>query len=151
MQPWPASPRDDQENGPAAQGRVSAVLEGYLVTIARLIGEEGEARPTAIAARLGVSHVTAIRSIARLKALGLAHSKPYRSVFLTVEGAELAAAICTRRGMVAAMLVAMGVPPPTAGRDAARMAHGISEESMGRVAAFLRRHRARPPRGADLA
>src|SRR6476660_7609456 len=67
-----------------------AVLEDYVELIADLLTTSGEARPTDVARRLGVSHATAIKAISRLKREGLATSKPYRGVFLTTEGHDLA-------------------------------------------------------------
>src|SRR5262249_13408320 len=69
----------------------SALHEDYAELLADLLEGEGEARPTAIARRLGVSHATAVKAIARLKRAGLATARPYRGVFLTERGRALAA------------------------------------------------------------
>ena len=53
--------------GKARSAQATAVLEDYVELIDDLLKSEGEARPTDIARRLGVSHATAIKSIARLK------------------------------------------------------------------------------------
>jgi DtxR family manganese transport transcriptional regulator len=62
-----------------AQSR--ALLEDYVELIADLLATSGEARPTDVARRLGVSHVTAVKTISRLKREGLAMGRPYRGVF----------------------------------------------------------------------
>jgi len=69
------------------------LLEDYVELIADLLAGEGEARPTDIARRLGVSHATAIKTISRLKREGLATARPYRGVFLTQAGETLAARV----------------------------------------------------------
>src|ERR1700736_1037832 len=72
----------------SAQSR--ALLEDYVELIADLLAMSGEARPTDVARRLGVSHATAIKTISRLKREGLARGRPYRGVFLTETGQALA-------------------------------------------------------------
>jgi DtxR family manganese transport transcriptional regulator len=81
-------PPQDQaaRHAQARQARAGALLEDYAELIDDLLAEGGEARPTDIARRLGVSHGTAIKTINRLKREGLAHAKPYRGVFLTEAG-----------------------------------------------------------------
>jgi len=70
----------------ARSAQATAVLEDYVELIDDLLASGGEARPTDIARRLGVTHATAIKTITRLKREGLATSKLYRGVFLTPEG-----------------------------------------------------------------
>ena len=76
--------------GKTRSAQSSALHEDYVELIADLLESEGEARPTDIARRLGVSHATAIKAIARLKRAGLATARPYRGVFLTEKGRALA-------------------------------------------------------------
>ncbi|MGB6655452.1 MAG: transcriptional regulator MntR, partial [Methylovirgula sp.] len=52
--------------GKARTAQATAVLEDYAELIDDLLTTQGEARPTDIARRLGVSHATAIKSIGRL-------------------------------------------------------------------------------------
>ena len=61
-----------------------------------------------VARRLGVSHATAIKAIARLKREGLATSRPYRGVFLTEEGQALARRVRARHRLVVDVLLALG-------------------------------------------
>src|ERR1700680_1385310 len=72
--------------GKARSAQSTALLEDYVELIDDLLGSTGEARPTDIARRLGVSHATAIKAIARLKREGMATARPYRGVFLTQDG-----------------------------------------------------------------
>jgi len=93
----------------------------------------------------GVSHVTAIKGITRLRARDLARARPYRSVFLTPEGMELARTIGHRRGIVAATLMKLGVTPEVTHQDACRMEHSISQQALEVFAAILRRREAAIP------
>jgi len=144
----PQPPAPDEREGEDTQaarhasaraGRASAVLEDYVELIDDLLREHGEARPTDLARRLGVSHATAIKSIARLKALNLAHSRPYRGVFLTPEGHALADKVRTRHRVVVDLLKAVGVPPDVAESDAEGLEHHVSDATLEAFANFLRR------------
>jgi DtxR family transcriptional regulator, manganese transport regulator len=70
--------------------RSNALREDYVQLIAELLTTEGEARPSNIARRLGVSHGSVIKAIARLNRDGLVVAPPYRGVFLTAVGRALA-------------------------------------------------------------
>ncbi|MBI0434516.1 manganese-binding transcriptional regulator MntR [Roseomonas sp. KE0001] len=134
----PAEGDQAARHASARAGRASAVLEDYVELIDDLLSEDGEARPTDLARRLGVSHATAIKSISRLKSLGLAYSKPYRSVFLTEAGHALACKVRARHRVVVDLLQAVGVPAEVAERDAEGIEHHVSEETLAAFAAFLR-------------
>src|SRR6202051_1948498 len=82
--------------GKTRSAQSAAVLEDYVELIADLLATSGEARPTDVARRLGVSHVTAIKTISRLKREGLATGRPYRGVFLTKTGRALAERVRAR-------------------------------------------------------
>ncbi|WP_420341930.1 manganese-binding transcriptional regulator MntR [Paenirhodobacter sp.] len=114
-----------------------AVLEDYAEMIDDLIAEMGEARITDIAARMGVTHPTATKAVGRLKREGLAVSRPYRGVFLTEEGAALAARCRTRHRVVVDLLVAVGVPPDTAEIDAEGLEHHVSETTLRAFESYL--------------
>src|SRR6476660_2019961 len=86
----PAEGTQARRFGKTRSAQSTALLEDYVELIADLLQDVGEARPTDIARRLGVSHATAIKTIARLKRAGLATARPYRGVLLTDEGQALA-------------------------------------------------------------
>src|SRR6516165_4356450 len=116
----------------------TALLEDYVELIDDLVTSEGEARPTDIARRLGVSHATAIKSIARLKREGLATSKLYRGVFLTPEGQGLASRVRARHRLVVDLLVAVGVPQQCAEQDAEGIEHHVSDTALAAFSRFLK-------------
>jgi DtxR family transcriptional regulator, manganese transport regulator len=115
----------------------TALFEDYVELIADLLASIGEARPTDIARRLGVSHVTAIKTISRLKREGLATGRPYRGVFLTEDGRKLAARVRARHRLVVDVLLALGVPVETAEADAEGIEHYVSEITLKAFAQFL--------------
>src|SRR5438874_12754051 len=96
--------------GKARSAQSTALLEDYVELIADLLATTGEARPTDIARRLGVSHPTAINTITRLKRKALATARPYRGVFLTEKGEALARRVRARHRLVVGILLALGVP-----------------------------------------
>jgi len=134
----PAEPTQALRFGRTRTAASNALLEDYAELIADLIENTGEARPTDIAKRLGVSHPTAIKSIARLKREGLATSRPYRGIFLTEAGQELAERVRTRHRLMVDVLVAIGVPPDAAESDAEGMEHYASEATLQAFGRFLR-------------
>jgi len=66
------------------------MFEDYVELIADLIDNTGEARVTDLAERLGVTPATVNSALQRLVREGLVRKLPYRSIFLTDEGRELA-------------------------------------------------------------
>ena len=123
--------------GKARTAQATALTEDYVELIDDLFGSIGEARPTDIARRLGVSHATAIKAIARLKREGLATARPYRGVFLTESGQALAARVRARHRLVVEVLVALGVPAEAAEADAEGIEHHVSETTLKAFAKFL--------------
>ena len=105
--------------------------------IADLIAVHGEARATEVAKRLGVTHPTALKSIARLKREGLATSRPYRGIFLTDAGQALAERVRARHRLMVELLQAVGVPAEAAEADAEGMEHHASEATLRAFARFL--------------
>jgi DtxR family transcriptional regulator, manganese transport regulator len=123
--------------GKARSAQSTAISEDYVELIDDLLASAGEARPTDIARRLGVSHVTAVKTIARLKREGLATGRPYRGVFLTEHGHKLAARARARHRLVVNVLMALGVPAEAAEADAEGIEHHVSDMTLRAFAQFL--------------
>ena len=126
--------------GKTRSAQSTALFEDYVELIADLLTSSGEARPTDIARRLGVSHATAIKAISRLKRAGLATSRPYRGVFLTEKGHALAERVHARHRLVVDLLRAVGVPAEAAEADAEGMEHYASDVTLKAFAQFLKLH-----------
>jgi DtxR family manganese transport transcriptional regulator len=124
--------------GKARSAQSSVLFEDYVELIADLLADVGEARPTDIARRLGVSHATAIKTIARLKRAELATSRPYRGVFLTDKGHALAERVRARHRLVVDLLRAVGVPSEAAEADAEGIEHHVSDATLKAFAHFLK-------------
>jgi DtxR family manganese transport transcriptional regulator len=133
----PAELTQARRFGKARSAQSSALLEDYVELIADLLATTGEARPTDIARRLGVSHPTAINTITRLKRKALATARPYRGVFLTEKGELLARRVRARHRLVVDMLLALGVPAEVAEADAEGIEHHVSEITLKAFARFL--------------
>jgi DtxR family manganese transport transcriptional regulator len=136
----PAEPIQARRFRKTRSAQSAALHEDYVELIADLLATSGEARPTDVARRLGVSHVTAIKTISRLKREGLATGRPYRGIFLTDEGRKLATRVRARHRLVVDVLLAMGVPAEAAEADAEGVEHYVSETTLKAFAEFLRTH-----------
>lgn len=104
--------------------------EDYVEAIFDLKEIHGEARTVDLAKRLGVSHVTVSRTLGRLQRDGYISTEPYRSVFLTEKGRELALESRKRHEIVVAFLHALGIPDPIAQADAEGIEHHCSPETL---------------------
>ena len=133
----PAEPTQARRFGKARTAQSGALLEDYVELISDLLATGGEARPTDIARRLGVSHATAIKTIGRLKREGLAVAKPYRGVFLTATGESLAERVRARHRLVVDVLVALGVPAEAAEQDAEGIEHHVSDATLVAFGKFV--------------
>ena len=112
--------------------------EDYVELIAQLLAASGEARTVDIAQRLGVSHVTVTKTLARLQREGLVRSEPYRSIFLTGDGEALAQRSALRHQLVVQFLRELGVPPDVAEVDAEGIEHHVSEETLEAMRRFVK-------------
>ncbi len=105
--------------------------QDYVEAIAGLIASKGKARVVELARMLGVTHVTVIQTLARLKRAGLATNEPYRPIFLTPAGEAMAAESRRRHEIVLAFLLALGVPRAVAESDAEGLEHHVSPATLG--------------------
>ena len=118
--------------------RAVETAQDYVEAIADLSVSLGEARVVDLARRLGVTHVTVNRTLARLKRAGFVNTKPYRAIFLTGAGHKLADECKRRHETVVAFLHSLGISEKTAEMDAEGIEHHVSPETL---AAFERRLR----------
>ena len=92
--------------------------EDYLEIIADLLNLKGEARIVDIANKLGIAQATANKTIQRLQNQGYVKKEPYRSIFLTLKGQELASVSKKRHIIVLTFLKKLGIDNKTAEADA---------------------------------
>ena len=124
--------------------RRTELVEDYVELIADLIDHDGEARGVDIAQRLGVAQPTVAKMLKRLAGEGLIQQRPYRGVFLTGEGKELAERSRRRHQVVESFLCALGINSETARIDAEGIEHHVSAETLEAFRAFVE-HRNRGP------
>ena len=115
------------------------VAEDYVEMIAELIQNTGEARAVDLAQRFGVTAPTVNATIQRLQKDGLVNSRPYRSIFLTESGQQLAISCKKRHQIVRNFLVALGVDEETAEQDAEGVEHHVSLQTLDCFKAFLKK------------
>ena len=117
------------------------LAQDYVEVIADLIDTFGEARAADIAKRIGVTHVTVIKTVARLQKAGFVTTRPYRSIFLTESGRTLAEEMRKRHILVLEFLKALGVRPEVAASDAEGIEHHVSDETLALFEKFVRQNK----------
>ena len=115
------------------------IAEDYVEAIADLTAETGEARVVDLARRLGVTHVTVVRTIARLQKSGFVTAQPYRAIFLTEKGRNLAATCKRRHETVVAFLRSLGISERVAEMDAEGIEHHVSPETLAAFKSALQK------------
>jgi DtxR family transcriptional regulator, manganese transport regulator len=118
--------------------RAAETAQDYVEVIADLSDSVGEARVVDLARRLGVTHVSVNRTLARLRNAGYVNTKPYRAIFLTDQGRKLAKECRQRHETVVAFLRSLGISERAAQMDAEGIEHHVCPETL---AAFKRRLR----------
>jgi DtxR family transcriptional regulator, Mn-dependent transcriptional regulator len=125
------------------EGRLSSQMEDYLEAIYHLCREQGVARVKAIADRLDVTNPSVVGAMKKLKDRNLVVQERYGYVRLTAEGEEIAGAITHRHEVLSNFLEEiLGLDHETASRDACRIEHAVSPETVRRlraVAEFIER------------
>lgn len=114
--------------------------EDYTELIYDLIESRGEARTGEIARHLGISHVTALRTLRRLQKEGFVKTAQQKPITLTEQGRKLALYSKQRHQILVDFLVLLGVPPKVAEIDAEGAEHHISPLTLEKITAFLRKH-----------
>jgi DtxR family manganese transport transcriptional regulator len=137
------SPRPPQQQAESLRrsrrDRAAETAQDYVEAIADLSASRGEARVVDLARRLGVTHVTVNRTLARLQSSGYVNTKPYRAIFMTEAGRKLAAECKQRHETVTAFLRSLGVSEKAAELDAEGIEHHVSPETLAAFEKQLRK------------
>jgi DtxR family transcriptional regulator, manganese transport regulator len=112
--------------------------QDYVEAIAELRSSIGRARQIDLARRLGVSHVTVIRTIARLQKSGFVLNRPGQGIALTAKGTRLAEESRERHEVVLEFLRSLGISEPVAEADAEGIEHHVSAETLEAFRRHLR-------------
>ena len=118
--------------------RAVEISQDYVEAIADLARSQGAARVVDLARRLGVTHVTVNRTVARLQRAGFVRTKPYQAIFLTAAGLKLAEECKRRHETVVAFLRSLGISEKVAELDAEGIEHHVSPETLAAFERLLR-------------
>ena len=113
--------------------------EDYLEIIADLLNVKGEARIVDIASKLDIAQATANTTIQRLQNQGFVKKEPYRSIFLTLRGQQVASISKKRHIIVLTFLKNLGLDIKTAEADAEGIEHHVSDKTLKKMEQFNKR------------
>ena len=114
--------------------------EDYCEIISDLLNTKGEARIVDIANKLGIAQATANKTVKRLQAQGYLKKEPYRSIFLTLKGQELASASKKRHITVITFLKNLGLDNKTAEADAEGIEHHVSQKTLRKMEKYNKKN-----------
>ena len=114
--------------------------EDYLEIIADLLNTKGEARIVDIASKLDIAQATANKTIQRLQNQGYVKKEPYRSIFLTLKGQEVASVSKKRHIIVLTFLKNLGLDARTAEADAEGIEHHVSDKTLKKMEQFNKKN-----------
>jgi len=129
-----------RQYGHVRKAHETELIEDYVELIADLIDAKGEARAVELAQRMGVTQATVGKMIRRMTEAGLVTSEPYRSIFLTEDGKQMARASRERHLVVLRFLRALGVSEANARTDAEGVEHHVSTETIEIMRRFAEQH-----------
>lgn len=116
----------------------SESAEDYTELVYDLIQESGVARTTDLARLLGISHVTALRTVRRLQLEGYLRTSRGKPIELTSAGKKLALYAKDRHRTLVDLFINLGVPAKTAEMDAEGAEHHISRQTLNCIKKYLR-------------
>ena len=118
---------------------MTASLEDYLEAVFVLKQQKKSVRMTDIAEFLAVSKPSVNRAIGTLKDAGLLKHETYGEITLTSAGKARAKDVLSRHHLLKVFLTdTLGVETEIAEKDACRMEHVMSKESIEKLSDFLK-------------
>ena len=111
--------------------------EDYLKAILVLEKQKGSVHSVDVAQYLGFSKPSVCRAVANLVDDGYLEVSPHYLLELTGTGREIAEKTYERHCFFRDHLIAIGVDPKTAGEDACKLEHAISDESFAKLKEHL--------------
>ena len=114
-------------------------MEDYLEAVLILHQKHGSVRGVDIAVHLGVTKPSVSRAVKELEKMGHVSRDEDGSVTLTPSGERIAAEIYERHRFFTQRLIAAGVDPETAAKEACHMEHGVSENSFEKLKQSMER------------
>lgn len=117
--------------------RSMEAAEDYTELVYDLQETLGEARIVSISAYLGVSHVTALRTVNRLQEEGFLKTSRHQPVELTLKGKKLAKGAKARHQVVISFLEKLGVSKGDAASDAEGIEHHVGPATLRAMKRFI--------------
>lgn len=116
------------------------ILEDYTEAIAQISKENGKCRVMDLARYFGVSHVSVIQVLQRLKTNNFIETGSHKPIYLTEKGRTLARECANRHSIVLQFLLKLGVTEKTAVLDSEGLEHHISAETLECMKNFITEH-----------
>ena len=118
--------------------KLTANMEDYLEAVSFCADAQGMARVSDIRDLLGVKTPSVTGAMKSLAREGYVVHAPYSGITLTAKGKRAAEEVKKRHAIFSRFLVqVLGVNPKTAEKDACRMEHVVSKETMEKLHAYL--------------
>ena len=111
--------------------------ENYLEAILILKNRRGLVRSIDIAGELGFSKPSVSVAMKKLRESGYINMAGDGNITLTDSGMEIASRIYRRHKTITRLFELMGVSPEQAAVDACKVEHDLSEETFGRICAYV--------------
>ena len=124
------------------EGRRSALVihesaEDYLESILVIQEQAGQVRSIDVVNRLGFSKPSVSIALKKLRESGYVTMSADGLITLTDSGMEIASRIYGRHKMITRLFEMLGVSPEQAALDACKVEHDLSDETFGRISAFV--------------
>ncbi len=118
--------------------KLTSNMEDYLEAIAFCANEEGVARVSDVRDMLGVKTPSVTGAMKALAQEGYVLHEPYGGLKLTAKGRRAAEEVKKRHAIFRRFLMqVLGVNPKTAEKDACKMEHAVSKETMEKLHTYL--------------
>ena len=124
--------------------RIQESGEMYLESIYVLLKKNGSVRSVDIAEYMGYSKPSISRAMGLLKNGDFIRIAKDGSITLTRAGIAVAEKIYERHTLLSNLLIRLGVSPETAGEDACKLEHAISDESFEAIKHFVTDYENKP-------
>ena len=120
--------------------KIMRASEDYLECMLMMQKEHGYIRSIDVANHLGVTKPSVSYATKRLRENGYIEMDQDGLITLTDLGMDIATNMLDRHTTLTRFLIALGIDPETAEADACRIEHVVSNETIERMAEYVRRH-----------
>ncbi|WGI17203.1 metal-dependent transcriptional regulator [Methanonatronarchaeum sp. AMET-Sl] len=117
---------------------VTEGVEDYLEAISKALENEEKARTNEIAVQLEVSASSVTEMLQKLDKQGYINYEKYQGVTLTSKGREIADDVIETHEAIHRLFIMIGVSPENAEKDACKVEHHLSEETITQLKKFVK-------------